>query len=810
MRRLGASALAALVSITACSSKPPETPVGQDKEPGEYPLPPPRTDVPGASAETPASADEGQPNAPPQGEATDEGTAETSNLPAPPWPRRVSAGGVNFAVYQPEVDSLSGDKLQARAAVEARTTPESPATYGIVWLDAKATTDRARGVVTLDDVQLTRASFPAAKDKEGQYLTALRGANLMQGKTLPLERVKSATSPGAKKGNANATAPTSQTVKNEAPTILVSQKPEMLVLVDGKPRLRSEDGVQRVINTRALILTEKGAYYLYVGDRWFRATAIDGVYTAASNVPASFDAVKKKLGDANAVDLFPDVADRTRQGMTIVVADKPTELIETRGAPTYEAIPGTTLQSVTNTDSDVFKDTATNTTYVLLSGRWFRASSLDGPWAYVVGKDMPATFKNIPKDHREARVLTSIPDTAQAQEAAIATQVPSMATIDRAETQLNVSYDGQPRFEPVKGAAGSLRYAVNTATPVLATGDGMYYACENGVWFVAASPEGPWTVATSVPDAVYTIPPSSPLYYVTYVRVYDYTPEYVYDGYTPGYYGAVYTDGVVVYGTGYYYPPWIGSVWYGWPCTWGFGVGFGFGFGFGVGFGIAFGGFHHPWWGPGRFWGHGPHWGWRGGPGFAFPNAYHHWSPVAVRPPAAPRAFAGAPGRFGNTPIAPAHVAPGVARTTPQGVGGIRPNTLAPRPGTAPGTLDHAPGRGIPTVQGRAPTMVNPPGRGPMTAPLTPRTSPEMAPFRGATPAVPMSPPAGGFRGPVAPPAGGFRGPVAPPPMGGGFRGPAAAPPMGGGFHGGGGGGGFHGGGGGGGFHGGGGGGGHR
>ena len=49
-------------------------------------------------------------------------------------------------------------------------------------------------------------------------------------------------------------------------------------------------------------------------------------------------------------------------------------------------------------------------------------------------------------------------------------------------------------------------------------------------------------------------------------------------------------DGVLVYRTGWYYPPYIGSYWIGWPYTYGFGVGFachwgrGFDFGFGDGF----------------------------------------------------------------------------------------------------------------------------------------------------------------------------------------------------------------------------------
>ena len=40
-----------------------------------------------------------------------------------------------------------------------------------------------------------------------------------------------------------------------------------------------------------------------------------------------------------------------------------------------------------------------------------------------------------------------------------------------------------------------------------------------------------------VPAAIYTIPASSPLHYVTYVHIYEATPTVVYVGYTPGYMG---------------------------------------------------------------------------------------------------------------------------------------------------------------------------------------------------------------------------------------------------------------------------------
>jgi hypothetical protein len=46
------------------------------------------------------------------------------------------------------------------------------------------------------------------------------------------------------------------------------------------------------------------------------------------------------------------------------------------------------------------------------------------------------------------------------------------------------------------------------------------------------------------------------------VKVYDVTPEVVYVGYTPGYYGSYYYHGAVVYGSGWYYTPWYGPYYY--------------------------------------------------------------------------------------------------------------------------------------------------------------------------------------------------------------------------------------------------------
>ena len=93
------------------------------------------------------------------------------------------------------------------------------------------------------------------------------------------------------------------------------------------------------------------------------------------------------------------------------------------------------------------------------------------------------------------------------------------------------------------------------------------------------------------PDEIYKIPPSNPHYNTTNVYVFDSTPDVVYTGYYPGYVNSYIYGGCVVYGTGWYYPPYVSPrVYYPFVPTWGFGVGW------------------NPWtgWSFGISWGYGP------------------------------------------------------------------------------------------------------------------------------------------------------------------------------------------------------------
>jgi hypothetical protein len=254
---------------------------------------------------------------------------------------------------------------------------------------------------------------------------------------------------------------------------------------------------------------------------------------------------------------------------TIYVSQTPTELLTFKGQPTFAPIEGTQLTWASNTANDVFLDTASHTYHILLSGRWYRSQALTGPWTYVASADLPSDFHRIPATSPAHIVLASVAGTPQAQEAVIANSIPQTATVPRVNgPRFAPVFDGAPQFRAIEGTP--LQYVVNTPTPIIQVDSHICYALQGGVWFSATSLTGPWYVAAAVPAVIYTIPPTSPLHYVTYVQVYSSTAKVVYVGYTPGYLGTVVTpDGVVVYGTGYTYSPWTGTAWYPPPATYG-------------------------------------------------------------------------------------------------------------------------------------------------------------------------------------------------------------------------------------------------
>ena len=201
----------------------------------------------------------------------------------------------------------------------------------------------------------------------------------------------------------------------------------------------------------------------------------------------------------------------------IIVATEPTELIVTDGAPKYTPLPGNDLLYVSNTESDVFLDIESGRYFVLLAGRWFSAAQLDDAWTYVSPKELPIAFSQIPPGSAKGSVLAQVPGTDQADAAVVEATIPQTQAIRRdAPVDLQVGYDGDPKFEKIEGTP--LEYASNTPLNIIKS-EAKYYCCKDAVWYEAAAPSGPWGICAAVPPPIYTIPPSSPVYNVTYVRI---------------------------------------------------------------------------------------------------------------------------------------------------------------------------------------------------------------------------------------------------------------------------------------------------
>ncbi len=216
-------------------------------------------------------------------------TAKVAPDAGEPWPRVVTAKGATISIYQPQVDTWSGNQLKAYAAVKVVTPGKKDTDYGVIWFSARTEVDKVNRVVTLDNFDITKQSFPTLPNNGASYASALTG-EMPWNQTIPLDLLESDLAISADAG-----AQKRYEVQNNPPRIIYSTKPAVLALIDGKPVLGPEqDHLQKVINTRALIIYDasKYTYYLALMDGWMDAPTIEGPYTVAKHAPTKDLATK--------------------------------------------------------------------------------------------------------------------------------------------------------------------------------------------------------------------------------------------------------------------------------------------------------------------------------------------------------------------------------------------------------------------------------------------------------------------------------------------------------------------------------------
>jgi hypothetical protein len=494
------------------------------------------------------------------------------------WPVALQVPEGRIEIYQPQPETIKGDMLSARAAVSLIRLGASAAQFGAVWFTAHLITDRDTRMVTLRDITVSNVRLSGSSAAEQQdFLRTISGRLSRINATFPLDQLTASLDTATREQTEAAQ------IQTNPPRIVFSTEAATLISINGEARLQAVEGmtgVSRVVNTPFILLFDSAGarYYLKAGSRWMGASALAGPWEAVADVPPAIEATGAQLtalptqqpptSAPSAAELAPAAADAK-----IIVVTEPTELIVSTGKPQFTPVPGAGggLLYASNTASNLFLDQTAQRYYVLLSGRWYAAGALQGPWQYVASDRLPPTFAQIPFDSPKGDVLSFVAGTTEAREAVLDASIPQTASIRRdAGADLSVAYDGEPRFQDIPESPGAA-YALNTPDDVLRV-EGQYYCCHQGVWYESATPAGPWTVCVSVPAVIYTLPPSCPDYHVRYVYVYDYYADYVTCGYLPGYTGTYVYGPTIVYGTGYTYPGWYGSDYFPSPLTWGYGA----------------------------------------------------------------------------------------------------------------------------------------------------------------------------------------------------------------------------------------------
>lgn len=476
------------------------------------------------------------------------------------WPQKVHTTEGTLIVYQPQPEKLIGNALTARAAMSFTQSKEP--IFGVFWFTAKIDTDRENDSVTVRDMSVIDVRWPESKDAGEQTFTTVVNQAI---KTSQFNTSLSQLT--ASLENAEVAEQSLAQLKTDPPIIIFKDKIAVLLSFDGEPKFSAikDTHYERALNTAMTVIkdTKNKSLYLTDGHFWYQAKQAKGPYKHTQSVPADLANMLPKNSSTSPLSSPPE----------IVVATKPTELVVTDGEAKWKSLSGGELMYVFNTETPWLREMQTNNMYVLLSGRWFRAKQHTGPWTFVRADELPQSFANIPPESDLGGLRDSVAGTEEANEAVLDAKVPQTAAISRKDARLTVYYDGKPKFERIPGT--NVSYAINTDAQVLQI-KGKYYAVDNAVWFKADSAQGPWLVADSIPkNEIAKIPPSSPVYNLTYVEIYESTPDVVYTGYYPGYVWSYPYYGAPVYGTGWYYPPyWGGGYYYPRPSTWGFNIGY--------------------------------------------------------------------------------------------------------------------------------------------------------------------------------------------------------------------------------------------
>src|SRR5690348_3087730 len=81
------------------------------------------------------------------------------------WPKEIPINkDGKVVIYQPQPESFEGNKITGRSAVSVKSTAKSEAVFGVIFYDAKISTDKAIRTAMLESVTITACKFTGVDD----------------------------------------------------------------------------------------------------------------------------------------------------------------------------------------------------------------------------------------------------------------------------------------------------------------------------------------------------------------------------------------------------------------------------------------------------------------------------------------------------------------------------------------------------------------------------------------------------------------------------------------------------------------------
>jgi len=196
-------------------------------------------------------------------------TGLAADEPTSSWPEEVRSGDWIITMYQPQVDSFEGNRLEARAAVSVKSVDGAgEPTFGAVWISANVDVDREARVVNVRSVEIPGVRFADSQERDREALAQLLETEMPRWEiTMDLDHLIAGL-------GADAEHATTPGLKNDPPVFVHSTEPAVLLQYDGEPKtevIRGREGFERIVNTPFPVVRQKGgkSFYLFGGEEYW-------------------------------------------------------------------------------------------------------------------------------------------------------------------------------------------------------------------------------------------------------------------------------------------------------------------------------------------------------------------------------------------------------------------------------------------------------------------------------------------------------------------------------------------------------------